>query len=129
MLCWSNRMEAKSIQQEIKISNLILFLIKTQHQKKSLIKLPRICVIMFLRAIMAPFLPMELLGLEKLILWLVISKNLAWCFIRSTNYSFKLNRLKSKFNKILMKVRFKMKYVFRLYKFLFWKFIMNKLEI
>jgi hypothetical protein len=61
-------MEAKSIQQEIKISNLILYLIKTQHLNKFLIRLPRICVIMFSRDIMAQYLRTEPLGLEKLIL-------------------------------------------------------------
>ena len=87
-------MEAKSIKQGIKISNLMLYLIKTRHLSKSLIKPPKICAIMFLRVITELFLLMELLELEKLILWLVTSKNQGWCFIRSINSSFKLNKLK-----------------------------------
>ena len=61
------KMGAKIIRQEIKILNLMLYLIKTQHLRKSLIKPPRICVTMFLRAITVPFLRMELLEREKLI--------------------------------------------------------------
>ena len=61
-------MEAKSIKLGIKISNLMLYLIKTRHLSKSLIKPPKICAIMFLRVITELFLLMELLGLERLIL-------------------------------------------------------------
>jgi hypothetical protein len=63
----SKRMGEKSIKEEIRILNLMLYLIKTQHLRKSLIKPPRICVTMFLRAITVPFLRMELLEREKLI--------------------------------------------------------------
>ena len=127
MSCRSKTMEAKSIKQGIKISNLMLYLIKTRHLSKSLIKPPKICAIMFLRVITELFLLMELLELEKLILWLVTSKNQVWCFIRSINSSFKLNRLKTKFKIILIKVR--VKNHSQSFRFLFWKFIMNKLEI
>jgi hypothetical protein len=127
MSCRSKTMEAKSIKQGIKISNLMLYLIKTRHLSKSLIKPPKICAIMFLRVITELFLLMELLELEKLILWLVTSKNQGWCFIRSINSSFKLNRLKTKFKIILIKVR--VKNHSQSFRFLFWKFIMNKLEI
>ena len=127
MSCRSKKMEAKSIKQGIKISNLMLYLIKTRHLSKSLIKPPKICAIMFLRVITELFLLMELLELEKLILWLVTSKNQGWCFIRSINSSFKLNRLKTKFKIILIKVR--VKNHSQSFRFLFWKFIMNKLEI
>ena len=127
MSCRSKTMEAKSIKQGIKISNLMLYLIKTRHLSKSLIKPPKICAIMFLRVITELFLLMEPLELEKLILWLVTSKNQGWCFIRSINSSFKLNRLKTKFKIILIKVR--VKNHSQSFRFLFWKFIMNKLEI
>ena len=127
MSCRSKTMEAKSIKQGIKISNLMLYLIKTRHLSKSLIKPPKICAIMFLRVITELFLLMELLELEKLILWLVTSKNQGWCFIRSINSSFKLNKLKTKFKIILIKVR--VKNHSQSFRFLFWKFIMNKLEI
>ena len=127
MSCRSKKMEAKSIKQGIKISNLMLYLIKTRHLSKSLIKPPKICAIMFLRVITELFLLMELLELEKLILWLVTSKNQGWCFIRSINSSFKLNKLKTKFKIILIKVR--VKNHSQSFRFLFWKFIMNKLEI
>ena len=127
MSCRSKTMEAKSIKLGIKISNLMLYLIKTRHLSKSLIKPPKICAIMFLRVITELFLLMELLELEKLILWLVTSKNQGWCFIRSINSSFKLNRLKTKFKIILIKVR--VKNHSQSFRFLFWKFIMNKLEI
>ncbi len=127
MSCRSKKMEAKSIKQGIKISNLMLYLIKTRHLSKSLIKTQNICAIMFLRVITELFLLMELLELEKLILWLVTSKNQGWCFIRSINSSFKLNKLKTKFKIILIKVR--VKNHSQSFRFLFWKFIMNKLEI
>ena len=127
MSCRSKTMEAKSIKQGIKISNLMLYLIKTRHLSKSLIKPPKICAIMFLRVITELFLLMEPLELEKLILWLVTSKNQGWCFIRSINSSFKLNKLKTKFKIILIKVR--VKNHSQSFRFLFWKFIMNKLEI
>ena len=127
MSCRSKKMEAKSIKQGIKISNLMLYLIKTRHLSKSLIKPPKICAIMFLRVITELFLLMEPLELEKLILWLVTSKNQGWCFIRSINSSFKLNKLKTKFKIILIKVR--VKNHSQSFRFLFWKFIMNKLEI
>ena len=127
MSCRSKTMEAKSIKQGIKISNLMLYLIKTRHLSKSLIKPPKICAIMFLRVITELFLLMEPLELEKLILWLVTSKNQGWCFIRSINSFFKLNRLKIKFKIILIKVR--VKNHSQSFRFLFWKFIMNKLEI
>ena len=127
MSCRSKTMEAKSIKLGIKISNLMLYLIKTRHLSKSLIKPPKICAIMFLRVITELFLLMELLELEKLILWLVTSKNQGWCFIRSINSSFKLNKLKTKFKIILIKVR--VKNHSQSFRFLFWKFIMNKLEI
>ena len=127
MYCRSKKMEAKSIKQGIKISNLMLYLIKTRHLSKSLIKPPKICATMFLRVITELFLLMEPLELEKLILWLVTSKNQGWCFIRSINSSFKLNKLKTKFKIILIKVR--VKNHSQSFRFLFWKFIMNKLEI